>query len=444
MSAPQSSRRRFLKTASAAAAAPFILPSHVWSAPVKPNDRITLGFIGIGRRGSRVAPSLLGSNESQGVAVCDVDTNRREAAKKGVEDHYSKQSGTDFKGCDAYSEYEQIMARDDIDAVMIATPDHWHAPICMAALKAGKDVYCEKPLTHTINEATTLIDAVMAGKRILQTGSQQRSSKEFRIACELVQNGVIGKVMRVEAGFGGPPRPCDLPGEEMEPGLDWSRWLGPAPMRAYNSILSPRGVHKHIPKWRAYEEYCNGQVGDWGAHHLDIAQWGLGHDGSGPVEIVPPAGTDSPENGGILKYADGTEIKHVGGNGVTFFGDKGKIIVNRGEFQLWWGEDKKDREFISANQVLKAEENYLNDRSKRLYNSKGHSTDFLESIRSRRQPICNVVVGAGTAICCHLLNMAYRSGETVKWDPKKRELLSGDKNAIWYRKERRAPFNSLA
>jgi predicted dehydrogenase len=439
-----SSRRRFLKTTVATAAAPFILPSRVWSAPVNPSDRISVAFIGTGKQAGGLIGGFLGNKEVQCVAVCDVDTTRREAAKQRIEEHYSKQTGSAYKGCESYVEYEKIMARDDIDAVVIATPDHWHAPISLAVLKAGKDVYCEKPLTHTIHEAVTLINAVKTTKRILQTGSQQRSSREFRIACELVQNGVIGKVMRVDAGFGAPPRPCDLPEEEMEAGLDWSRWLGPAPMRPYNQILSPRGLHNHFPKWRDYDEFSNGYVGDWGAHHLDIAQWGLGHDGSGPVEIVPPAGQQRPNNGGILKYADGTEVTHTGGNGVTFFGDKGKILVNRGQFELWWGETKEDREFISVNQVLKAEEKYLTEGTKRLYNSKGHTPDFIESIRTRKPPICNVEVGAGTAICCHLLNIAYRSGQTVKWDPAKRELISGDKSLIWYRKERRAPFDKFA
>jgi predicted dehydrogenase len=443
MPAPTPSRRRFLKTATAAAAGPFILPSRIWSAPVKPNDRITMGFIGMGKLAHNRIRGFLGSEDVQAVAVCDVDTTRRDAGKKVVEDYYSRKNGSAYEGCDACGEYEKILARKDIDAVMVATPDHWHAPISIAAVNAGKDVYCEKPLTHTIQEAKALIEAVKAGKAVLQTGSQQRSSKEFRIACELVQNGIIGKVMRVEAGFGGPPIPCDLPGEEMEPGLDWSRWLGPAPMRPYNSILSPRGMPKRFPQWRKYDEYCNGQVGDWGAHHLDIAQWGLGHDGSGPVEIIPPSGDGHPQCGGILRYADGTEVEHIKGNGVTFFGEKGKIVVNRGEFQLWWGDTKEDREFISANQVLKAEEKYLKSAGKRLYKSNGHTPDFLECIRSRKQPICNVVIGAGSAICCQLLNIAYRSGRPVKWDPKKREIISGDKSLIWYAKDRRAPFDKL-
>ena len=160
--------------------------------------------------------------------------------------------------------------------MVIATPDHWHAIIAIAATDAGKDIYCEKPLTDTIHEARALVQAVRSQQRVFQTGSMQRSMPEFRTACELVRNGVIGKISRVEAGFGGPAKWCDLPAEPMEPGLDWDMWLGPAPLRDYNEILSPRGVNKHFPMWRMYREYGGGMVTDWGAHHLDIAQWGLG------------------------------------------------------------------------------------------------------------------------------------------------------------------------
>ncbi|MGE9271259.1 MAG: Gfo/Idh/MocA family protein [Verrucomicrobiales bacterium] len=441
MTTLSSSRRRFLKTA-VAGSAPFILPSGIWSAPVKPNDRITIGFIGMGKLTHNRLRGFLTQEDLQGVAVCDVDSTRQALGKKAVEAFYSEKQGSEFKGCDAYAEYEEIIDRRDIDAVMVATPDHWHAPIAIAAMNAGKDVYCEKPLTHTIQEAKAMVAAVKRQKAVLQTGSQQRSSKEFRIACELVRNGVIGKVKRVEAGFGGPPRPCDLGEDPIEPGLDWSRWLGPAPMRPYSSVLSPHGLPAKFCQWRQFDEYCNGQIGDWGAHHLDIAQWGLGYDKSGPVEVLPPTEEGKPF-GGILKYADGSEVHHVEDNGVTFFGEKGKIVVNRGLFQLWWGEKREDREFISAYQVLKAEEKYLKDAKVRLYKSEGHVRDFLDCIRSRKQPICDVEVGAGSAICCQLLNMAYRSGQPVKWDPASRELVEGDKSLIWYGKDRRAPYDQL-
>lgn len=424
-------------------AAPFILPSRVWSAPVKPNDRIAIGIIGMGKLAHNRLKGFLREEDLQAVAVCDVDTTRRQSGKTAVEAYYSEKAESSFNGCDAIAEHEQLLGREDIDAVVVATPDHWHAPISIAAMKAGKDVYCEKPLTHTIQEAKAMIATAERQKAILQTGSQQRSSKEFRVACELVRNGIIGKVMRVEAGFGGPPRPCDLPEDPMEPGLDWSRWLGPAPMRPYSAVLSPHGLPAKFCQWRQYDEYCNGQIGDWGAHHLDIAQWGLGHDGSGPIEVLPSPEDGKPGMGGVLKYADGTEVHHVSKNGVTFFGEKGKIVVNRGVFQLWRGEKPQDREFISVSQVPQAEEMYLKDARTRLYKSPGHVRDFLDCIRNRKQPICNAEIGAGSAICCQLLNIAYRSGKPVRWDPARRDMLTGDKSLIWYAKKRRAPFDQL-
>ena len=220
-----------------------------------------------------------------------------------------------------YNDFREIIERDDINAVCIATPDHWHTIPVIAALETGKDVYCEKPLTHNIHEAIAIMNAVEAHKRVLQTGSMQRSMKEFRVACELVRNGVIGTIERVECSFGPPGVPCDLPEEEMEPGLDWNMWVGPAPMRPYNSILSPRGIHDHFPDWRNYREFGGGMVCDWGAHHLDIAQWGLGMDESGPVEVHPPDEPAATE-GAVLVYADGVRVLHKGGFGAHFYGSE--------------------------------------------------------------------------------------------------------------------------
>lgn len=257
-----SSRRQFAKVAAASVAAPFILPSRVWSAETAPSARLTLGFIGVGKMNSGHLNSFLGRKEVQIVAVCDVDTNRRENAKKTVEERYGKDKDAGFKGCEAYADFRKLLERKDIDAVVIATPDHWHAFIAIAALNAGKDVYCEKPLTHNIHEALTLIDSVRSNKRILQTGSQQRSSKEFRVAAELVRNGIIGKIDHVETQFGSPAKPNANPEEPMEPGLDWDMWCGPAPLVPYSSVLSPRGVHNHFPAWRNTREFGGGMITD--------------------------------------------------------------------------------------------------------------------------------------------------------------------------------------
>src|ERR1044071_1025745 len=225
--------RDFIRTSTIVSAAPFILPSHVWAAATKPNSRLTLGFIGLGTQGKGLMGGFLGKKETQTVAVCDVDTTRREDAKKRVEEHYARQANSEYKGCAAYSDFRELLARKDIDAVVIATPDHWHAYIAIAACKAGKDIYCEKPLSLTIHEARAMVNATRNYDRVFQTGSMQRSSSEFRKACELVRNGRIGKVKQVIVDVGPPSVPCDLPEETMEPGLNWDRWLGPAPLRPY-------------------------------------------------------------------------------------------------------------------------------------------------------------------------------------------------------------------
>jgi predicted dehydrogenase len=437
MNSPRFSRRSFLATTLAAGVAPLILPSRVWSAEVKPNSRINIGVIGVGKQARGLMSGFLSKPETQLVATCDVDTARREDGKKQIETFYAKQSGTDFKGCTTHNDFRELLGRKDIDAVIIATPDHWHALQSIAAARAGKDIYCEKPLTQTIHEAWALVGAVRANQRVFQTGSMQRSSREFRVACELVRNGVIGKVSRVTAGFGGPAKPCDLPKQDAEAGLDWEMWLGPAPMRDYNEILSPRGVHNHFPQWRQYREYGGGGVTDWGAHHLDIAHWGLGADESGPLEITPPANAETAQSGVKLKYAAGVEVEHIGENGVTFFGSEGEVFVNRGKIKVTLkGVEKakfltKEDQPPLNDQLDKLEREFLADAKVKLYASTDHKADFLASIASRKPPITHEEVGARTVTGCHLISLAYWHGQAMKWDPAKNEFTGGTGDAKW-------------
>lgn len=443
-----SSRRHFVKVAAASVAAPFILPSRVWSAETAPSERLTLGFIGVGKMNSGHLNSFLGRKEVQIVAVCDVDTNRRENAKKTVEERYGKDKDAGFKGCEAYADFRKLLERKDIDAVVIATPDHWHAFIAIAALNAGKDVYCEKPLTHNIHEAITLIDSVRSNKRILQTGSQQRSSKEFRVACELVRNGIIGKIDHVETQFGAPAKPNANPEEAMEPGLDWDMWCGPAPLVPYSSILSPRGVHNHFPAWRMTREFGGGMITDWGAHHIDIAQWGLGEDEHGPVEIIAPANYADAADGAKLIYDSGIPLHHNGkGRGVSFYGSNGEVHVNRGKFEFVLGgktihkfwDKEADKGTSLDREVILTEREYLADAKVKLYNSKNHHEDWLNSIKTREKPICDVAIGASTAISCHLMSQAYYHGGSMKWNPEKHEYVSGG-DAKWLTREYRADW----
>jgi predicted dehydrogenase len=437
-------RRSFLKRAAASAAVtPFLLPSHIWAAETKPNSRLTMGFVGMGMQNRGLLGGFLGQ-DTQVLAVCDVDTTRRDDAKKRVDEFYAKQPGSGGQ-CAAYNDFREITGRKDIDAVSIATPDHWHTVVAVAALRGGKDVYCEKPLTHNIHESVELLREVDANHRVLQTGSMQRSSKEFRVACELVLNGAIGKVERVECSFGGPPVPCNLPEEPMEPGLDWNLWVGPAAMRPYNSALSPRGIHTHYPNWRGFREFGSGGVGDWGAHHLDIAQWGLGMDESGPVEVLPPEKPDATQ-GAKLIYANGVVLEHKGGFGVDFFGTEGEIQVNRGRFTFKRGTEMiasftGQRDTSCAAQVQRAEKEFLKDPKIRLYDSKNHLIDFLECVKTRKKPITSEQVGARSAICCHLMNQAYFHGQKFKWDPVKFTFVDGTGDPKWLTRDYRSPWS---
>jgi predicted dehydrogenase len=435
------SRRHFLKAASTAtAAAPLILPSRLWSADTPANSRLVMGFIGMGTQARGLLGGFLGQG-TQVVAVCDVDTTRRNDAKQKVDSHHGNGD------CAAYNDFLELIARKDIDAVCIATPDHWHAIPMLAALRAGKDVYCEKPLTHNIHEAVEVLKAVDANQRVLQTGSMQRSSNEFRVACELVRNGVIGKVQRVECSFGDPGRPCNLKEEAAEPGLDWNRWCGPAPLRGYSPVLSPRGVHQGFPAWRDYMEYGSGGVGDWGAHHLDIAQWGLGMDDSGPVEVIA-ASDPKAKRGAKLVYANGIPVEHVNGFGIQFFGDGGEVLVNRGQFVLIVGgktvasyKGRQETETSCKAEVQKAQAAYLQDAKVRLYVSQNHISDFLTCVKTRKKPITSEQVGARSAICCHLLNQSYYHHASFKWDPAQFQFVGGTGNPEWLTRDYRAPWS---
>ena len=426
----KTTRRNFIKTVSVPViTAPFILPSRVWMFP--PGRRITMGFVGMGKQSEWLLEKFLPL--TQVLAVCDADTTRRVNAQRTVEKFYTKNRDKGVADCKAYNDYRELIERKDIDTICIITPDHWHSEQILLSLRKGKDVFCEKPLTHNIQEAIDVIKAVDENKRVLQTGSMQRSMKEFRIACELVRNGCIGKIDHVECSFGGPPVPCDLPEEKMEQGLDWNMWLGPAPMRPYNSILSPRGVHDHYPNWRSYKEYGTGGVGDWGAHHLDIAQWGLGMDDSGPVE-VRFIGNDA-----ALVYSNGIAvIRKEDGFGVHFFGSDGEVMVNRGTIKVivkgltiasFTGPETKDT--TCQAEVDKAEQLLLRDAKIRLYSSNSHYEDFLSCVASRQKPVASEQIGGRTVICCHLINQLYFNNKAMKWDPTNFSFTGGTGNPAW-------------
>lgn len=388
-------------------------------------ERIAVGFIGTGKmaRGYHLK-TLLGFEDVRAIAVCDVDTSRRDSAKQMVDEAYAEKGDG---GCAAYNDFREMLARKDLDAVVIATPDHWHSIPLIEACKAGKDVYCEKPLTLTLAEGRACMEAVRKHKRVMQTGSQQRASVfgQFRLACEIIRSGRLGKIHRVTVGVGGPSQPCDLPAEEPEPGLDWDFWLGYAPGRPYNSQLSPRGVHNHFPAWRSYREYAGGGLADMGAHHFDIAQWALDMDHSGPVRIIPPEDPKA-EYGAKFIYANGIEMEHVRDpGGCMFHGEKGKLHIDREK--LASEPEEIVKEPIGAEEV-------------HLYESPGHHRDWIDCIRSRKQPLCTVEIGARSAAICELGNLAYWYHRELRWDPQKWRFVGDPTADEWLDRPRRDPW----
>ena len=415
-------RREFLRTGSGLAAAAwltgFARPTARSFAAVPPSDAIRIGHIGVGNQGGNNLKALMPHT----VAVCDVDSVRLAAAKERVE----KATG---RPCAAYSDYRQMLDSRDVDAVVVTVPDHWHALITVDACRAGKDVYCEKPLSLTIADGRAMVDAARKSGRIVQNGSQQRSDARFRLACELVRSGRLGKVHTVRAGisdvnFKGPPVADSAP----PPELDYDFWLGPAPAKPYNE------KHVHY-NFRFFWDYSGGQLTNWGAHNLDIAQWGLGTDDTGPIEITGRARYHAqgwyevPEWSEVVyKYANGVTIlcgqDHPGGT--EFEGPKGKIHVNRKQLR------SDPPELI---------EQALTESDVHLEESDDHHANWLAAIRSRKLPICDVEIGHRSATVCHLGNIALRTGRPIRWDPEREAVIGDDEAQAMVARPYRAPWN---
>jgi len=411
-----------------------------------PSGLVRVGFIGVGGQGGSNLGALM--KLAAVVAVCDVDSERLAKSKKRVED-------TTKRPCAAFKDYRQLLESKDIDAVVVSTPDHWHALPSIHACEAGKDVYCEKPLTLTIAEGQAMLKIARRTNRIVQCGSQQRSDSKFLQAAEYVRNGRLGKIKRVLVGLTGVnyderAKPPVLPDSEPPPELDYDLWLGPAPWRPYNK----NRVHY---LFRFYWDYSGGQMTNWGAHHLDIAQWALGMDESGPVEIEGKGEFDSEKRFETpikfnlhYKYANGVAIEcrcpnanvtellpdkvdrakeildgKTGFTGCIFEGENGLLYINRGVIRAW------------PDTIL---EQPLKDSDVRLYASKQHHENWLDCIKSRKLPICDVAIGHRTATVCHLGNIAIRTGKKIKWDPAKEQVVGDAEAAKWVDKPYRSPW----
>ncbi len=445
------SRRGFMQRSLAALTVGAGLPA--WYArellaadnPAAGKDGIVMGAIGIGSpqsRGRAIMRDALGKEGVRYVAVCDVDAHHREQAVKDV-----KKAADDFKkpasDIKAYEDFRELLDRKDITAITIATPDHWHALVAIDALRKGKDVYCEKPLTLTIAEGIALTKVAKETGRIFQVGSQQRSDARFRLACELVRNGRIGKLKTVETRIGGNPKGGPFKVEAPPEGLNWDFWLGPTPKVEYVK----QRCHYEFRWWY---DYSGGKMTDWGAHHNDIAQWGIGMDESGPVEVEaigeepshqPNSYNCHPRFLVTYTYANGVkllcsdrqlpnslETKHD--NGILFVGEENKwIFVNRGNILASDGDQKTSK---LLNEPL------TNDAT-RLYVSTNHMQNFVDGVRSRKACICTADVGHRSVTVCHIGAIALRTGRKLKWDPVKQQFDDADANKMLSR-EMRSPW----
>lgn len=446
-------RRDFIKAGSATAAAfgfPAIVPSSVFGAGA-PSNRITMGCIGVGGMGTNNMRAFMANDDVQILAVCDPVTGSRdyghwfkegwkgdylgrEPARLIVEDYYSEQKGMgSYKGCGAYNDFRELIARDDIDAVTVVTPDHWHAPISIAAARAGKDIYCEKPLTLTIGEGIDMVKAVRRHGVILQTGSHERSNRDARFCCELVRNGYIGELKKIVVNVGplhrkGPPsdwKPMPIP-----EGFDYEMWLGPAPWAPYHE-------DRCLYKFRFIADYSGGNVTNFGAHSIDLAQWGNNTDLTGPVEVEDTGGKFLTD--GLFDVAYDVHFRCRYANGVILECQTAKPDVNvRFEGTEGWTEYGYGG-FHTHPESLKQVKLGPND--VHLYESRDHHRNFLDCIKTRREPAAPVEQGHRSATVCHLGNIAMKLKAKLEWDPVKERFTNNERaNRLIY-KPLRAPWH---
>ena len=411
----QTSRREFLGKTSALAV-PFIIPGALYgkNSTVAPSERVTIGVIGQGGMGKGNTKGFMRSKDAQVLAVCDVDKNHLEGGAKAVNKKYGNED------CKKYSDYRELIARDDIDAVCIATPDHWHGICAVEAAKAKKDIYCQKPMAHTFAEGQAMVAAVAENKVIFQTGSQQRSGGNFRRAATLIRNGVIGKVKRVEVGLPTGHREKKNDGKKhAAPGhLNYDFWCGPSELLPYH----PDRCHWN---WRWHLSYGGGQLMDWIGHHNDIAHWGLDLDKSGPIEVQAGEFEYSEDRSVwnsawkyevLCKYEGGytSSISNRHTRGCKWTGEDGWVFVARGKFNA------SNPEWIKKD---------FSPGSETVYDSPEHHRNFLDGVKTRKECICPAETGHRSITPGHLGMVSEALGKrALKWDPKS-EVIIGDAEA---------------
>ncbi len=452
------SRRNFLKTSvgtAVAAGFPMIVPASIFGQ-MAPSNRINVGAIGVGRI-SRVhdLPGIWQYDDVRIMAVCDLDSNRVEAGKQLINETYAKRTGKSYDGVFGYHNHHDLLANKDIDAVVISTPDHQHARLAVAAVHAGKDVYLQKPASLTISEGRYLSNAVQASGRILQVGSQQRSTVQFRTAAELVRNGRIGDLKHVEIGLPGDPSGPEAPPMPVPKSLQYDAWLGSTPEVYYTEIRVHPQTGFDRPGWLRCEQFGAGMITGWGAHHVDSAHWGMNTEYTGPVEIW---GTAEFPTHGLWNvhgkflthsvYASGVTLDISGDfpNGIKFYGTKGWIFVTRTENVT--ASDPASG--TPANPRLKQTgldagdpkilDSVIGPNEIHLYVSKEQHRNWLDCIRSRQQPISPVEMGHRACSTCLLHHIAMKAKRRLSWDPQKERFQGDDTANALLSRPQRTPY----
>lgn len=411
-------RRNFVKTSTVIAAGSLAgltiyscNPARKMKVP-GPNDTIQLGMIGMGMRGKQLLNEFFRIPGIRIMAISDIDDKRLKTYSKIIDEHYG--SGDP---CSGYKDFRELIARSDLDGVIIATPDHWHGIMAVMAIESGKDVYVEKPMTHTIEEGQAIVKAAKKYDRIVQVGSQQRSDPNFRAAVNYVRNGYIGELKAIKEASGENfPIPFDQPTIPPPDYMDWDMWMGPAPYHDYNDQLLPDVSVHMFPKWRLYREWGGGGIADLGAHMYDIAQWAMDMDESGPVEVLPP--NAEGVNSLTFNYANGVVMSKedfgMGGMAVMFEGTEGWVAAGR-----WW--------LKTCDSLTKVK---LEEKTGFVYESDNHYYDWIKSMRSRKQPICHAGVGHSSANVCNLGIIAEQVGQALRWDPVKEKFDKREANEL--------------
>jgi myo-inositol 2-dehydrogenase/D-chiro-inositol 1-dehydrogenase len=449
-------RRTFLKTTGIAGAGamvvPTIVPSHVFGKNA-PSNKVNIAQIGCGRMGRGDLSSVMNHERVNFMAVCDVDSKRMKEGKELIMNRYAQMGRPNAVDVRMYGDYKDLLADKDIDGVVISTPDHWHSQPAIEAAMAGKDIYLQKPTSLTIKEGRQLSDTVHRNGVIFQIGSQQRSAAQFRYACELVRNGRIGDVHTVKIGLPGDPGGDVEPEMPIPSQLNYDMWLGSTPYVPYTE----KGVHPvegyGRPGWLRIEQYGAGMITGWGAHHLDIAHWGMGTEFSGPVEVeaeakFPTSGLWNVHGDFLVKakYANGATMLVTGDfpNGVRFEGSEGWIFVTRGNYSVTDSDPvtfDKNRKSLDASDpkllTSKIGENEIN-----LYKSSNHYFNWVDCMISRQQPIAPVEVAHRSCSACLLSHIAMKMDGKLKWDPVKERFLNNDAANAMLSRHQRYPYGT--